>query len=142
MKVLPRIPAEKIHQVQPLPSSTTKTFQISGSKKSDVIKFLGTTSSVVKETESSSQNYFTIFPIAEIPTKHFPLTEYSPMQSNFLPKLITRDDVENRLREFQKKYKISSEEFYSKWKQGEVIDSFDSLKWASLYELWEEDYLI
>lgn len=138
MKVLPITPAEKIHQLQPLSSSTTKAFQINGSEKSDVIKFSGTTSSVVKETESSSQNYFTIFPM----TKHLPLTECSPMQSNFLPKLISRDDVKNRLLKFEKKYKISSEEFYSKWKQGEAIDSFDSLKWASLYELWEEDYLI
>lgn len=142
MKVLPRIHAEKIHQLQPLPSLATKTFQINGSEKSDVIKFSGTTSSVIKDTKSSSQNYFTIFPNIEISTKRLLLTECTPRQSNFLPKLISRDDVKNRLLEFEEKYQISSKEFYSKWKRGEAIDSFDSLKWASLYELWEEDYLI
>ena len=143
MKTLSKTHSKIIHQLHQLPSSTTNTFQIKGSGKSDVIKFLGTTSSAIKETVSSSQNYFTTFRIAEISTKHIPLTEYSPMQSNFLPKLISRDGLENILLEFEKKYKISSKEFYSKWEQGEVIDSFDSLKWASLYELWEkEDYLM
>lgn len=63
-------------------------------------------------------------------------------QIDYMPNIITRDDVEKELIELENKYGIDSKEFYSSWKIGKAPDSFDSLKWASLYELWEENYLI
>lgn len=63
-------------------------------------------------------------------------------QIDFLPEIVTREDLEKSLYEFQKKYGMTSEKFYSDYKQGKVIDNFDTLKWAILYELWMQKYLM
>ncbi len=63
-------------------------------------------------------------------------------QIDFLPEIVTRDDVKKSLLELEKKYGMSSEKFYSDYKQGKAEDSFDSLKWAILYELWMQKYLM
>lgn len=38
------------------------------------------------------------------------------------------------LKEFEKKYKIKSEQFYKRYELGEMGDSFDYIKWAGEYE--------
>ena len=146
MKVLPRISSEKIHQLGPISNSTVKTMQIIGRDKSEIINFSRPTSSALRKTESSSQKY--LFSISKpgsidnVSTRSFVSTEYSPSQVNYLPRIITRNEIKNKLIEFENKYDIDSKKFYSQWKEGKVVDSLDSLKWATLYELWEEDYLI
>jgi hypothetical protein len=63
-------------------------------------------------------------------------------QIDFLPDIVTRDDLKKSLLELEKKYDMSSEKFYSDYKQGKAEDNFDSLKWAILYELWMQKYLM
>ena len=43
------------------------------------------------------------------------------------------------LKEFEKKYKLSSEEFYQKYMQGQSDDSEDSMLWAGLYEMLRDN---
>lgn len=63
-------------------------------------------------------------------------------QVDFLPEIVTRDDMKKSLLELEKKYSMTSEKFYSDYKQGKAEDNFDSLKWAILYELWMQKYLM
>lgn len=121
-------------------TSSIKTVQIGGNGKSDIWKSIGVASSIIRGHMNSSQKYFDRFPTSE--NISIPSTEQSSKQIDFLPKILTRADVKSRLLEFEKKYGINSEEFYSKWRQGKAVDSLDSLKWATMYELWKEGYLI
>lgn len=69
-------------------------------------------------------------------------TANSSRQVDKLPKIISRNDIENKLRAFEKKYNKSSNKFYSDWKQGKAIDNLDTLKWATYYEMWQNKYFM
>ena len=121
-------------------SSLMRAVQTKDSEKYDMWKFSKIATSFVGGYMNSPQKHFEKFSISE--TASIPLIERSLRQIDFLPKILTRNDVENILREFEKKYSISSEEFYSKWRRGQVVDSLDSLKWATIYETFKEGYII
>jgi hypothetical protein len=40
------------------------------------------------------------------------------------------------LKEFEKKYKMTSEAFYTKFTQGELDDAEDFMSWSGLYEMF------
>ncbi len=69
-------------------------------------------------------------------------TSSSSRQVDSLPKIISRNDIKNRLLAYEKKYNKSSDKFYSDWKQGKAIDNLDTLKWATYYEMWKEKYFM
>lgn len=121
-------------------SSLMRTFQTKDREKYDMGKFSKIATSFVGGYMNSPQKHSEKFSISE--TASIPLIEQSLKQIDFLPKILTRNDVENVLREFEKEYGIGSEEFYSKWRQGQVVDSLDSLKWATIYETFKEGYII
>jgi len=53
-------------------------------------------------------------------------------------KILTIDDIKNKLKNFEDKYCIKSKEFYETYKRDEVdknIDHFDTLVWSSYYEI-------
>ncbi len=121
-------------------TSSIKTVQIRDNGKSDILKSIEIASPSIREYMNSSQKYFEKFYTSE--SVPIPSTEQSSKQTEFLPKILTRADVKSRLLEFEKKYGINSEEFYYRWRQGKAVDSLDSLKWATMYEMWKEGYLI
>jgi type VI protein secretion system component Hcp len=41
--------------------------------------------------------------------------------------------------DFEKKYNLSTPEFYQKYKKGEMGDSEDTLLWAGVYEMYLEN---
>ena len=49
---------------------------------------------------------------------------------------MTDDDVRQALDEFEEEYGISSEEFYARWKQGDVEDIMEKISWSIFYENW------
>lgn len=79
-------------------------------------------------------------------TLNKPFEDLSKIQSlkqlDYLPELVSRDDMKKSLLEFEKKYNTTSEKFYSDYKQGKAVDNLDTLKWAILYELWIQKYLM
>ncbi|KAB2942682.1 MAG: hypothetical protein MPEBLZ_04022 [Candidatus Methanoperedens nitroreducens] len=66
----------------------------------------------------------------------------SSRQIDVLPRIITRNDIRNKLLAFEKKYNKTSDKFYSDWKQGKAIDNLDTLKWATYYEMWKQKYFM
>lgn len=100
------------------------------------------------ETTPTSNNFTTpLIETTELPTagveiKPILLAGPSLRRMDFLPKILTRNDVENILHEFEKKYGVCSEEFYSMWRRGQAVDSLDSLKWATMYEAFKEGYIV
>ena len=140
MKVLPIITSTSSDNDPKLSSTSfTKTIQSRKNGKSNIWISSVDASLIIGEHMSSSQKYFKKSPMLEIVS--IPSTEQSSKQMNFLPKILNRSEVESRLYEFEKKYGLKSDEFYSKWSQGKAVDSLDSLKWATMYELWKEGYL-
>lgn len=137
MKVLPIITSTSSDNYPKLSSTSfAKTIPSIKNGKSNIwISRVGALSIIGKHI-NSSQKYFNKSPIPEIVS--IPSTEQSSKQIDFLPKVWNRSEVESRLHEFEKKYGLKSDEFYSKWSQGKAVDSFDSLKWATMYELWKE----
>jgi hypothetical protein len=45
-------------------------------------------------------------------------------------------DLENRLRMFEAQYQMSSEEFYPRFRSGELGDAMDFFEWSVFYEMW------
>ncbi|OFZ18289.1 MAG: hypothetical protein A2Z20_11625 [Bdellovibrionales bacterium RBG_16_40_8] len=46
-------------------------------------------------------------------------------------------DLQEKLRKFEEKYQLSSEDFYSKFRKGEMGDALDFVEWSVFYEMWE-----
>ncbi len=44
-------------------------------------------------------------------------------------------NIEIDLREFEQKYRLSSEEFYRQFKNGELDDQEDFMLWSGIYEM-------
>ena len=45
-------------------------------------------------------------------------------------------DLEYRLKRFEEKYHMSSDDFYQKFQSGELGDSIDFFEWNTYYEMW------
>lgn len=46
-------------------------------------------------------------------------------------------DCQERLRAFEGRYQMTSEEFYSRFRAGELGDTMDMVEWSVFYEMWE-----
>ena len=46
-------------------------------------------------------------------------------------------DLENRLKAFQSQYQMSSDEFYKRFRSGELGDEIDFFEWSVFYEMWK-----
>lgn len=47
------------------------------------------------------------------------------------------EDLEQRLGAFEDQYEMSSEDFYRRFRTGELGDSADFVEWSVFYEMWE-----
>lgn len=45
-------------------------------------------------------------------------------------------DLENRLKNFESQYQMSSETFYQRFRAGELGDAIDFFEWSVFYEMW------
>lgn len=45
-------------------------------------------------------------------------------------------DLEQRLKNFETKYKMSSSDFYQEFKAGKLGDEIDFFEWSVFYEMW------
>ncbi|MGM3308800.1 hypothetical protein ACSQ6I_22950 [Anabaena sp. WFMT] len=45
-------------------------------------------------------------------------------------------DLENRLKQFEKQYQMSSNSFYQQFKSGKLGDEMDFFEWSVFYEIW------
>lgn len=52
-----------------------------------------------------------------------------PNQAEFL-------DLENRLKNFESQYQMSSKIFYQRFRAGELGDAMDFFEWSVFYEMW------
>lgn len=46
-------------------------------------------------------------------------------------------DLRERLQAFETRYQISSEDFYRRFRAGEMGDAMDVVEWSIFYEMWE-----
>jgi len=46
-------------------------------------------------------------------------------------------DLQERLRAFETCYQMPSEEFYRRFRAGELGDVMDVIEWSIFYEMWE-----
>jgi hypothetical protein len=46
-------------------------------------------------------------------------------------------DLQAKLRKFETKYQLASEEFYGRFRKGELGDAADFVEWSVFYEMWE-----
>ena len=54
----------------------------------------------------------------------------------FKPQRLSFDELSQRLREYETKYKYSTIEFFNRFENGELGDDDDLLMWAGLYHLY------
>ncbi len=47
------------------------------------------------------------------------------------------EDLEQRLHAFEDQYEMSSEQFYQRFRAGELGDAADFVEWSVFYEMWE-----
>lgn len=45
-------------------------------------------------------------------------------------------DLENRLKNFEVRYQMSSDKFYRLFQNGELGDAIDFFEWSVFYEMW------
>jgi hypothetical protein len=45
-------------------------------------------------------------------------------------------DLEHRMKSFEEKYNMPSEDFYQRFQAGELGDSMDFFEWNTYYEMW------
>ncbi len=49
-------------------------------------------------------------------------------------------DLENRLKTFEHQYNMSSDNFYQRFRAGELGDGMDFFEWSVFYEMWKTGY--
>lgn len=49
-------------------------------------------------------------------------------------------DLEQRLQTYETQYQMSSDNFYQRFRSGELGDSVDFFEWSVYYEMWENAY--
>jgi hypothetical protein len=47
------------------------------------------------------------------------------------------DELQERLKRFERQYQISSEEFYRRFRAGEMGDAIEVVEWSIFYDMWE-----
>jgi hypothetical protein len=47
-------------------------------------------------------------------------------------------ELENRLQAFEGQYQMRSEDFYRRFRAGELGDSMDFFEWSVFYEMWKD----
>ncbi|MFB2924018.1 hypothetical protein [Aerosakkonema funiforme] len=45
--------------------------------------------------------------------------------------------MSNRLKAFESQYQMSSDEFYQRFRSGELGDEIDFFEWSVFYEMWK-----
>ena len=45
-------------------------------------------------------------------------------------------ELEERLRAFEEQYQLSSDEFFQRFRAGEMGDSADMFEWSAFYQMW------
>jgi hypothetical protein len=53
---------------------------------------------------------------------------------------MTKEEIKEKLREYEECYKLSSEQFHWQWKQGKAPDIPESVAWAIFYEYLQNGY--
>ena len=46
-------------------------------------------------------------------------------------------ELQERLRTFETRYQMPSEDFYQRFRSGELGDAMDMVEWGIFYEMWE-----
>jgi hypothetical protein len=46
-------------------------------------------------------------------------------------------DLEKSLKSFESQYQMSSEEFYQRFRSGDLGDGSDFFEWSAFYEMWK-----
>ena len=46
-------------------------------------------------------------------------------------------ELQERLRTFETRYQMSSEDFYRRFRAGKLGDAMDMVEWSIFYEMWE-----
>ena len=46
-------------------------------------------------------------------------------------------EIQERLRTFETRYQMPSEDFYQRFRAGELGDAMDMVEWSIFYEMWE-----
>lgn len=46
-------------------------------------------------------------------------------------------DLQERLQSFETHYQMSSEDFYRRFRAGELGDAIDIVEWSIFYEMWD-----
>lgn len=46
-------------------------------------------------------------------------------------------DLQERLRVFETRYQMPSEDFYRRFRAGELGDAMDFVEWSTFYEMWD-----
>jgi hypothetical protein len=52
---------------------------------------------------------------------------------------LTMEEIRKLLKEHETKYGMMSEEFYKLWRKGDGLDTKDTVEWAILYELSQNE---
>lgn len=60
-------------------------------------------------------------------------TASSTVSQSIQPEVL---DLENRLKYFESQYQMSSENFYQRFRSGELGDAMDFFEWSVFYEMW------
>jgi hypothetical protein len=60
-------------------------------------------------------------------------TALSTVPQSIQPEVL---DLENRLKNFEVQYQMSSENFYQRFRSGELGDAMDFFEWSVFYEMW------
>lgn len=55
--------------------------------------------------------------------------------------IMNREELSKKLREFENKYKVSSQTFYELWEQGNAPEGFETMTWIVLWEAWRDHYM-
>lgn len=50
---------------------------------------------------------------------------------------MTRDEVNETLKKYERKYAMTSEEFYQKWRAGQTYHVAESVEWVSIFESYQ-----
>lgn len=84
------------------------------------------------KTEKKLKEVFSAYESKEILAQNF-----INFQRSELKKAI--EEITKDLSDFEKKYKISTEDFYKKYDEGKVEDKEDFMIWAGLFEMLTEN---
>jgi len=90
----------------------------------------------VKLVESLAQIILSLSePERQLLESQIQLPELSSKNAPTLPQDIL--ELENRLQAFEAQYQMRSDNFYQRFRAGELGDSMDFFEWSVFYEMWK-----